>query len=212
MRPPTFGKRNAQRFGNFIYWTILDGSPLEMATVAQELGRSVPSIVAHAPCQTSISGHSADDVPPKLTKSEGVANELLLLIADQRFCRTLVETSPGTILDIFQEIARTKKYGVSVSQFGRNIVSAAIDSPNSFMYHETEGYASGLLGYIKPFSQAIFGNYRMVEQIGTLLDPDYKVMRKWSAIEWEAYNRAVLIKLCEATFKMIFGAIHPYLA
>lgn len=195
MQPPTFGKRNAQRFGNFLYWTILDGSPPEMATVAQELGRSVRSLVAHAPSHTRISGHSSGNVPPKLTRAEGIANDLLLLIADQRFCRTLVESSPGTILDIFQEIARTQKYEVSISQFGRNIVSAAIDNPNSFMYHETEGYSSGLLGYIKPFSQAIFGNYRMAEQIGTLLDPDYKAMRKWSVTEWEAYNRAVLITL-----------------
>lgn len=195
MKPPTFGKSNAQRFGSFLYWTILDGSPTKMAVIAQELGRSVRSLVGHAPNQSRSGGYMPDEEPPKLTEVQGFANDILLLIADQRFCRTLVQSSPGIILEIFQEIANTQKYGVSISQFGRNVISAAIENPDSFMYHETEGYTSGLLGYHKPLSQAIFGNYRMAEQIGTLLDPDYKAMRKWSVVEWEAYNRAVLITL-----------------
>ena len=195
MKPPTFGKHNAQRFGSFLYWKIIDGSPIEMATIAQELIRSVPALIRHAPSNRRLGGYLPGEEPPQPSMVQSYANDILLLIGDQRFCRTLVESSPGTILDIFQEINETKKYGVSVSQFGRNVVGAAIENPNSFMYHEAEGYTSGLLGYLKPLSQAIFGNHRMAEVIGSLLDPDYKSTRKWSAVEWEAYNRAVLITL-----------------
>jgi hypothetical protein len=196
LKPPIFGERNANRFGHFLYWTILDGSPTDMAIIGKELARSVPALIKHAPSQRGLGGILPDEEPPELTMVQGYANEILLLIADQRFCRTLVETSPGTILEVFQQINKTEKYGVSVAQFGRNIVTAAIGNPNSFMYHETEGYTSGLLGYLKPLSQAVFGNHRMAEVVNSLLDPDYKSIRKWTVVEWEAYNRAVLITLC----------------
>ena len=153
MKPPVFGRRNAQRFGNFLYWTIIDASPTEMITVAQELIRSVPALIKHAPSNRRIGGYLPSEEPPRPTRVQGIANDILLLIGDQRFCRTLVESSPGTILAIFDEIGATKKYGVSVAQFGRNVVGAAIQNPNSFMFHESEGYSSGLLGYLKPLSQ-----------------------------------------------------------
>ena len=195
MKPPIFGKHNAQRFGSFLYWKMIDGSPTEMAIIGQELVRSVPGIIKHAPSNRRNGGYLSGEEPPEPSMVQRYADDILLLIADQRFCRTLVESSPGTILEIFQQINATEKYGVSVSQFARNIVTAAIENPNSFMYHETEGYNSGLLGFLKPISQAIFGNYRMADVVDSLLDPDYNSMRKWTVVEWEAYNRAVLITL-----------------
>jgi len=122
-----------------------------------------------------------------------VANEILLLIGDPRFCRVLVASCPGTIHCLFQAIADAEKYQVPVAQFARNVVSAAIENRNSFLYHEDEGYLTGLLGYWKPISQAVFGNYRMAAGIGTLFDGDLRSRRQWSAAEWAAFNRAVLI-------------------
>src|SRR5690606_3122235 len=75
----------------------------------------------------------------------------------------------------------------------RNIVVAAIENPDSFLYHEDEGYLTGLLGYWKPISQAVFGNYRMASAVESLFDGDYRSRRRWSADQWKAYNRAVLI-------------------
>ena len=195
MKPPIFGKRNAQRFRNYLFWVVMDASPTEMVIVAQELIRSIPSIVSNAPNKRRIGGYLPAEEPPEPTKVQGIANDILLLIGDQRFCRSLVEFSPGTILAVFEEIGETKKYGVSVAQFGRNVVTAAIENPNSFMYHEAEGYSSGLLGYLKPLSQAIFGNHNMAEVVDSLLDPDYRAIQRWSATEWKAYARAVLITL-----------------
>src|SRR5262249_38842258 len=45
----------------------------------------------------------------------------------------------------------------------------------------------------KPLSHAMFSNYRMVETIGTMLDPDLEAQRKWDATQWEAYCRIVLM-------------------
>ncbi len=77
--------------------------------------------------------------------------------------------------------------------FSRNIVNEAISNKDSFLFHESEGYEFGLLGYHKPLSQAMFSNYQMVEAIGTLLDPDLSDRGQWDAKQWQAYCRAVLI-------------------
>ncbi|WP_306287339.1 hypothetical protein, partial [Pseudomonas sp. MD195_PC81_125] len=104
-----------------------------------------------------------------------------MLIADKRLCRAIVESSPGTALAIFQEIGDTKKYGVQVEIFSKNIINEAILNRDSFLYHETEEYDSGLIGHHKPLSHAMFSNYLMVENIGTLLDPDLMGNSKWDA-------------------------------
>jgi hypothetical protein len=128
--------------------------------------------------------------PPKV---EGYANDLLLLIADKRLCRAIVESSPGTALAVFQAMTETKKHGIPVETFAKNIVNEALANKDSLLYHEAEGYESGLIGYHKPLSQAMFANYEMVETIGTLLDPDIYGRKAWDAEQWEAYCRVVLM-------------------
>jgi hypothetical protein len=39
----------------------------------------------------------------------------------------------------------------------------------------------------------MFGNYQLVEGIGTSLDPDYRDRRDWTAEQWKAYCRVVLM-------------------
>lgn len=192
LRPPRYGPRNAQRYADFLYRTILNGSPADIATVGGEMIRSIPSLIAAVPDLPPRSRERSDHVlPPPPWRS--LAHDILLLIADQRFCRSLVTASPDTIHVAFQEVSKTGKYWVPISSFGRNVVAAAIGNRDSFIYHEQSGLASGLLGYVKPLSQAIFGNYRMVEEINQLLDLDYRLMRRWSEAEWDAYCGAVLI-------------------
>ena len=90
-------------------------------------------------------------------------------------------------------MGEAKKYGIQVETFARNIVNEALANKNSFIYHEAEGYESGLIGYHKPLSQAMFSNYEMVETVGTMLDPDISEKAAWDALQWEAYCRLVLM-------------------
>lgn len=198
IRPPTYGRHNAERFAQTLYRFVLKGSPTELAVIADELALSAQSLVRHATDRGRLKnfGYQREEekkrVPPKV---EAYANDLLLLIADKRLCRAMVESSPGTALAIFRAIGETKKYGVQVETFGKNIVSEAIANKDSFLFHEAEGYHSGLIGYHKPLSQAMFSNYDMVETIGTLLDPDFAGQKEWDAEQWGAYCRAVLMAL-----------------
>lgn len=194
IRPPVYGRMNPKRYAHALYRTILNGSPSELSVIADELGRSARSLIRHASDrQPPIPGLGGETSAPKLPQVAAYANDLLLLIADRRFSRAIVESSPGTALIVFREITQTKKYGVPISIFSKNLVNEAISNKDSFLFHESEGYESGLLGYHKPLSQAMFSNYEMVEAIGTLLDPDLSGRAKWDATQWQAYCRAVLM-------------------
>jgi hypothetical protein len=195
IRPPTFSKRNAERFAQTLYRFVLRGAQTELAVVADELTYSARALVRHGTDRGALKnyrdGRNGDE--PQPSQVEAYANDLLLLIADKRLCRAIVESSPATALAVFQEMGKTKKYGIQVETFAKNIVNEALVNKDSFLYHEAEGYESGLIGYHKPLSQAMFANYRMVETIGTLLDPDIWGKSKWDADQWGAYCRVVLI-------------------
>lgn len=197
IRPPTFSKRNTKRFAQTLYRFILRGSSSELTVIADELTHSVRALVRYATDRGELNNYrrSGDDNEqlPAPSKVEAYANDLLLLIADKRLCRAIVESSPVTALAVFQEMSEAKKYGIQVETFAKNIVNEALANKDSFLYHEAEGYESGLIGYHKPLSRAMFANYQMVEAVGTLLDPDIWAKSKWDASQWEAYCRLVLM-------------------
>lgn len=196
IRPPVFGRRNAQRFAQALYQIILKGNPAELAVIADELTNSARPLINYAPDRSSFYNFRLEqEVEPKtkMPLVEAYANDLLLLIADKRFCRAIIESSPGTALAFFQVMGQMKKYGIQVGTFAKNIVNEAMANRNSFLFHETEGYKSGLIGYHKPLSQAMFSNYMMVETVKTLLEPDIWEKVKWDASQWKAYCQIVLI-------------------
>lgn len=196
IRRPIYGRRNVIRYARELYRVILKGSPTELAVIADELAFSARSIVHYATDRgefKNILGAGEDKPVEKSAKVVAYADDILLLIGDKRFCRTIIECSPGTALAIFHQMGETKKYGIQVEIFGKNIVNEAINNRDSFLYHESSGYESGLIGYHKPLSQAMFSNHRIVEAIGTLLDPDINENEKWNAEQWKAYCRAVLM-------------------
>lgn len=198
IRPPVFSTRNADRFAHALYRVILKGAPEELAVVGDEVAASVSALIRYAPERRTRTGpEDGTDAHLSISPVEGYANDILLLIADRRFCRALVDTSPATILRLFDAIGDTKKYGVAIGSFGRNVVSEALANRNSFLFHETEGYSSGLIGYHKPLSRAMFADARMVEEIGTLLDPDFSETRKWDPSQWSAFCRITLMTLSD---------------
>ncbi|MBE3144359.1 MAG: hypothetical protein IMZ61_10605, partial [Planctomycetes bacterium] len=202
IRPPTYGRLNSLRYARALYRTILKGSVSELAVIADEVARSAGSLIRFAtegrPKGRLRSGREIDNRRPNVAS---LANDILLLIADARFCCAIVESSPGTALAIFREIARTGKYEVRIKQFAKNILNEALLYKNSFLFHETEGYESGFMGYFKPLSKAMFSNYAMAESIGTLFDVDLQA--KLDSTQLKAYCRIVLL-----TFRDYVGRDH----
>lgn len=201
IRPPVYGRRNAKRYAHQLYRVVLKGSPTELPVIADELSRSAKTLIRYASDKGEFKnyklqeGAETDDSKKKNKVPEvtSFADDILLLIADKKFCRHIVESSPITALAFFQEIGSTRKYGVPIEIFAKNITNEALENKDSFLFHESEGYHSGLIGYHKPLSQTMYANYNMVEVIGTLLDPDIFRKEKWDASQWEAYCRIVLM-------------------
>jgi len=195
IRPPTYGRYNAERFAQTLYRLILKGSQVELAVIADELAYSARALVHHATDRGRLKIYrlEREDEKKNPPKVEEYANDLLLLIADKRLCRSIVESSPGTALSVFQAMADMQKHGIQVETFAKNIFHEALANKDSFLYHEAEGYESGLIGYHKPLSQAMFANYKMVETIETILEPDLYHIKELDAEQWEAYCRVVLM-------------------
>lgn len=198
IKPPTFGKHNAKRFYESVYKIVITGSPKELSILATELGRSYSSIVELAkekPLVSPSENKSEDEQEIVKPLPEDYANQLLLLIADKRLCKMIVESGSGALISLFSTITTLNKYRIPVDIFSKNITEAALSNKDSFLYHESEGYKTGVLGYTKPLSQTLYGNYRTLESIGSLLDVDFTNKHGWDASTWEAYCRITLIAI-----------------
>ncbi|HGH3633956.1 TPA: hypothetical protein ACJK7C_000598 [Acinetobacter baumannii] len=192
IRPPVFGKLNSKRYVTTIYRYIIEGVPTNLAIIADELTHSAPKIIKYAPEKHRFqkSDNTGKQQKINISKVEIYAYNLLDLIADKRFCKVIIESSPITALAFFEEISDQNKYSVNIPIFARNIVNEAISNKESFIYHEAEWYDSGLIGQKKPITQAIFSNFDMVESIETIFHAPFL---KWDSDQWEAYSRVVLI-------------------
>jgi hypothetical protein len=107
-------------------------------------------------------------------------------------------SSPGTAIAFFDALSEFKRYNLPISQFASNVSAEAIRNKDSILYHEDEGYYSGLLGYVKPFSTALYGNYWLVEALtrtSSPLDVDFRSRASWDSEQLEVYCGAVLITL-----------------
>ncbi|WP_375207257.1 hypothetical protein [Hyphococcus sp.] len=191
LAPPKFGKRNALRFGRCLYRYILKGQPAELSIVADELTRSAKTLIQLAPQPPRRSRKNS--APPDYSVAETVAWDILSLIADRKFCKAIVTSSPATAGAIFQEIITSKKFGVPVSSFGHNIVLEALTHPESFMFVESARFRAGLIGRIRPLSKAMFGNYELVETQNSFFEHRLYFRNEWSSDQLRAYCKATLL-------------------
>jgi hypothetical protein len=136
------------------------------------------------------------------------------MIGNRKFCRSMVTGAPGTVIEIFKQAANSRKHGLPLGQFARNIAVEAISNKDSSLYHEDEGYESGYFGYVKPFSEAVFGNYELVESLGdkfgSPLDIQFGAYKKWDAEQLEVYTRGILLTLKDYLHKLESIHIHSY--
>jgi hypothetical protein len=194
IRPPIFGRNNFNKYAQELYRIVLKGSDAELPIIAHELAASAKSLVHLAAALPKVQADAEGKLKPR---AEGYANDMLLLIANRKFCRFLVASSPVTAIRFLEAVAETKSYKVPIGLFARNVSTEAIRNKDSGLYHEDEGYNSGLLGFIKPFSQALYGNYELVEALehNSPLDIHYESVWAWDAAQFETYCRATKMTL-----------------
>ncbi|WP_133134322.1 hypothetical protein [Legionella santicrucis] len=189
-KPSKFSKCNAKKFAQHLYLLILKGSDTELAVISEELKFSAESLV-------ELTKENTPNEKISTPKARDYAYEILSLIGNRKFCQHVVANAPFTAIILFESIAKTKKYNIPIGQFTKNITTEAILNKNSILYHEDEGYKSGLLGYIKPFSRVVYGNHHLVEELGvhhaSPLDIHIEIKSSWDAAQLNTYCRCVML-------------------
>ncbi|UJB19583.1 MULTISPECIES: hypothetical protein [Lysobacter] len=199
IRPAAFNRWNGRRFVRQLYRAILKGSPSELPEIADELSRSAKALIECSWQSTELKAYHDQRVPGKETLAERrlrvrrYAYDALLLIADRKFCRQVVQSSPTLALALFEETASQRKFDVPLDTFAKNITSEAIANRDSFAYHEVEGYYTGYIGFHKPLTKALYGNFAMVDALGQVFDVDHREQQRWDADQWATFCRLVLV-------------------
>lgn len=186
IKPPKFGKTNHSRYLNTLYSTILKGNNSELAVIADELGNSSDRIIEHGEIGRT----------KKISKS---ANQIMLLLANKKFCKVIASESPLTAYLIFKSISNKNKYDLPINQFSSSISEEALLNKDSVIYHENDDFQSGLMGYTKEWSKAIYGNSLLIDNLNRRhLSPfeiSYKVFNVFDSQQWEAYGRLICLYL-----------------
>lgn len=186
VKPSRYGKTTCEKYATTLYEYILKGSKNELAIVADELERSANNIIFYA-TNFNIQIEAGDK---KTHNIEKLANSILNLISDKRFCRAVVESSQNFALTLFIAVEYNEKYEVDLGVFSKNVLYEAIKYQDSFLYHESDYYESGFVGEFKPLSKVFVGNIKLIEGLRVTFDVGYKLRETWTVAEFEAYVRA----------------------
>lgn len=184
LRPVRFSAWNAKKFALIVESYLLRGSRTELAIIGDELARSAARIINYVP-------DFAGSVK-KITTTQARATWLLMAVGSPKFCRAVVEGSPKLIINLFNAVDGQRKYSDEIKIIARNLVTAAIENRNSFLYHEQDLYESGLEGITRPVTTALCQSAELVRRIDTLLNPEYSRQSPWDIEQWKAYFRLVL--------------------
>ena len=196
--PPKFNRRNCQKFENELVIALEYGQDEIIQGVIDFLGRSIRNIVKVAPERMTI------DRP--LSKIENSALNILNLMGNDYFCKVIVRSNPGVVIELFREMVRQRKYDIGLSYFAENFITQALLDENSFVYRETK-LVNGALSWDKPFLSEIYSNVTLVQEIPNLLEPHYSLTSSWNHKQVQAYTEVLLIALYAALEK---GCYNPF--
>ena len=187
VRPPIFRRINAERFGWALYEVIVKGNDAELAVVADELKWSSRNLVLL--CATPQDGEKKTDTPG------AIAHDILIMIANPKFCRHVVASAQSTAIWLCTHVSELEKYQVPIGPFCRVVTEEAILNKDSILHHETEEFSSDLIGHIKPWSKTFYGDYRLIQSMGfdsPLNLHIWSLNKRWDVQHWTAYTRVIL--------------------
>jgi hypothetical protein len=209
--PRRFDESTASQYLKIAYQLVASGDEQKLRTYLEEIASSVDQVFEHA-AQLD----PKDDGENLRTRKDVVyatAHDLILLFADPRLCKIVASSSPGFAarsLIAYKEKALGK---VPFSAFHRNLATAFLADRNSSIYHEESGFDSGLVGYVKESSTAIFGSYEVVEKSALMgrspFDIDYRILREFDGEQASTFTRCALL-FFDDYLKLNKGATHSY--
>jgi hypothetical protein len=189
LRPPRFSKRNALRFARAMYRAIEKGDDAELSVLADELSYSAYNLI-------KLCASPAER--PKAKPYSAIAYDVILLIANRKFCRHIVASAQSTAIALCECTTSLRRYDVPIGPFCEAVSVEAIENKDSILHHETEEYASDLLGTIRPWTKALYGDYQLIRSMeyrSPLNIRLYRLDREWKIDEWRAFTKIVLASI-----------------
>ena len=207
--PPAFTRANARQFHKANCYFILEGNADRLQIIAEELRDSLGTIIALAAKLPQANDEKRNgNIPPE----QVYAYEFLLLIADRRFCRTVVEKVPAFALICIETARKYPSQQLPIYQFARNIGQEFIRNTDSSFYQEDSRHHSGLVGYAQPVTKNVFGSFEFVEKCATdgasPLDTEGWEF-EFNAKQMAGYSRAALA-FFESYLEKTNGRSHPH--
>lgn len=199
--PSKYGRWNSFSYWDELHKIILKGNADECREIGEELGRSIREIVSYAWSEEDYRKAYDGGNRQRSTFVNAyyavrfMADRILNLMADTRFCGYLVNTSSTVIFDLFSEIARTKKYNFRIGILAKNLTHAALNEKKSFVFYESGMYHNGYIGGKRSITTVLYGNYMMVEALECVFDSYVKHGQDRDPEDWEAYYRLVLMTM-----------------
>jgi len=205
INPPIFSKYNYKKFIHEVYRLIINGEYNDLIMISNEIGRSSDNIIKYSSeVKTEYLKVKKGKVIVKPRKYlipndeiSKTAYHLLLLFANKKFCKEIINTSPITVIRFINSIEKTQRYDVPIGQFLANISEELILNKNSILYSESEKYSYDLIGNEKYFTKTLYGNFRLLKSVDNLTPYhfDYQLSSSFNSEEYKAFTNTVLITI-----------------
>lgn len=207
--PPKFKTGNAEHYARVLFNVIGEGNKDKLAIVAEELGRSLPNILSLA---SAVPRRRRGEEAPQVTKAQGCAHDLLMMLGDPRFCEVVATQTPWFAADFFWLLRDHRGAAAAASAFSCNVSSSLIMNRSSTL-HQEGGFFSGLIGEVRPISTALYGSWEIVEACSSgglgPLDLYYSETREMGKEEAEVLTNAALM-FAGDYFEKTKGLRHSY--
>lgn len=192
-KPSEFHKKNNKVYFEELKNIIKKGDEKELSVIADELRYSAKSLI-----------ELSTEVVEQGNNNKYA--EILNLIGDKKLCKQIIVSSPDTAEIFFNTMAEQQKYPKSIGDFINNISVEALMNKDSRL-HQENTCNSGLLSYTKPFSNALYGNYKLIEALypNSPLDIPYDVL---NSQQLELYLKVLLITI-KSYLIQTEGSCHP---
>ena len=170
-KPAKFRRSNAVRYASYVFELIAESNKQHLAIVAKEMGYTLPEIFKFASkvkrgkdAEAFVTINEPDNnaiktthkVTVKQNKAHGAASDLLLAMGDPRFCKIIASQTPWFAVDYFNCRKAYNSSELPITPFAVNIGGAFLHDKESVIFQETEGFSTGLIGYVKPISSSLF--------------------------------------------------------
>lgn len=213
LKPPQYRKPSAVKYAEVAYQIIGDGDRSKIQTLLSELGPSLPAVFEIAAQISDVIKPEQENSVPAPSPEIAASNDFLLLLADPRVCEVVAASSPWFAVDAVRAYQLLEQKNVPFAGFLRNTSRAFFRNKASAIYLENSGYESGLIGYLKPVSSEIYGDFRTVESCASAgqspFDLDYKELMTFDGEQAEAVCRCATL-FFESYVKVTSGRAHSY--